>query len=460
MTFWGAAQTVTGSLHLVEVGGERIVLDCGLNRTRNHHAAVRAEEFPCPASYIDAVVLSHAHIDHCGNLPNLVREGFTGPIYCTPATRDLIALMLSDAARIQEEEAHVDGIIHASHAPHHPVVLARNIIQQVLRQCVPLEYGQRASISRQAEVCLIDAGHILGSAIVSLTLAGRRRDVTLTFTGDIGRRGLPFLHDAAAIPPADLVICESTYGGRRHQTVASMADALAFVVNRSAGEGGTILIPAFSLGRTQLVVHYLRQWMRQRMLPSLPVFVDSPLAAGIAEVYSQYPQHFSDGHESAGGIGEEKVRYIRSPAESDELLEHSGPRFVVASGGMCDGGRIVKHLRRHVDDPRATLVLVSYQAPDTLGRRMLERSPNVHFHGRRWNKWIDVVELNGFSGHADHDDLLDYLGPLAGRAGKIRLVHGEPAAGLVLANDLLGRGFDDVGVPARGETVTIEPLAA
>jgi metallo-beta-lactamase family protein len=257
------------------------------------------------------------------------------------------------------------------------------------------------------------------------------------------------------VPAADLLVCESTYGGRRHQSVDAMGDTLARVIERSAGEGGVVLIPAFSLGRTQLVVHYLERWMSSGRLPRLPVFVDSPLAADIADVYTRYPESFPEplaGSDRPGGL----VRYVRSPEESDELAEQPGPCVIVASGGMCDGGRVVKHLRRHVDDPRASLVLVSYQAPDSLGRRLLERKPTVRFHGRSWNKWIDVVEVNGFSGHADRDDFLAYLGPLAAETGKVRLVHGEPEQSWALADRLCDAGFADVDVPAREETVGID----
>lgn len=469
VTFWGAAQSVTGSMHLVEVSGDRILLDCGSVRSERGPSRARAASFPFEPAAIDAVVLSHAHSDHCGNLPHLVRQGFAGPIYCTPATRDLIALMLGDSARIQEEDARVHGIVSGEPDDGLPSVSARHWVEQTLSQCIVVPYNESVQVTPHAELRLLDAGHILGSAMVALTLAGPRGDVTLTFTGDLGRRGLPFLHQADAVPAADLILCESTYGGRLHQDVDAMADILARVIERSATEGGVVLIPAFSLGRTQLVVHYLERWMECGRLPRLPIFVDSPLAAGIADVYARYPESFPDG--VVRGRGGEVVgvsplsttspphhltsRYVRSPQESDDLAEQSGPCVIVASGGMCDGGRIVKHLRRHVDDPRASLVLVSYQAPDSLGRKMLERKPTIRFHGRNWNKWIEVVEVNGFSGHADRDDFLAYLGPLAERTGKVRLVHGEPGQAWALADTLSDAGFADVDVPAREETVPI-----
>src|SRR4051794_6700672 len=382
VTFWGAAQSVTGSMHLVEVSGDRILLDCGAVRTERGPSRARAANFPFEPAAIDAVVLSHAHSDHCGNLPNLVRHGFSGPIYCTPATRDLIALMLGDSARIQEEDARVHGIVSGETGDGLPAASARHWVEQTLRQCVLVPYNESVQITPHAELRLLDAGHILGSAMVALTLAGPRGDVTLTFTGDLGRRGLPFLHEADAVPAADLLLCESTYGGRLHQDVDAMAETFARVIERSVGEGGVVLIPAFSLGRTQLVVHYLERWMESGQLPRLPIFVDSPLAAGIADVYARYPESFPEPLARTDQQSS-SVHYVRSPQESDDLAEQPGPCVIVASGGMCDGGRIVKHLRRHVDDPRASLVLVSYQAPDSLGRKMLEHHPTVRFHGRK-----------------------------------------------------------------------------
>lgn len=445
VTFLGAAQTVTGSMHLVQSGDERILLDCGSSRMGKRRARVDVD-FPFPADTIDAVVLSHAHMDHCGNLPHLVSQGYDGPIYCTPATRKLTALMLGDSARVQDDEDRVlrtlDGLPGNAVAP----PTAGSWVSQTVDQLVSVPYGKPAPIARDAQLRFIDAGHILGSAMAHLTLGGPGREVSVTFTGDLGRRGLPFLSEADPLPAADLLICESTYGGRWHQTADSMARALAKVMQRSANDGGVVLIPAFSLGRTQLVVHYLRRWMRQGLLPKLPMYVDSPLAADIAEVYAEYyPPAAEENH----------VAYIRTHEESDDLEEVRGPCVIVASGGMCEGGRIVKHLRRRVDDPRASLVLVSYQAPDSLGRKFLEKKPTIFFHGKTWNKWIDVLELNGFSGHADHADLLAYLAPLQGDAAKIRLVHGEPEASQKIAASLQDAGFADVANPARGESVAL-----
>jgi metallo-beta-lactamase family protein len=285
--------------------------------------------------------------------------------------------------------------------------------------------------------------------MVLLTMAVPGGERTLVFTGDLGRRGLPYLRDAAPLPAADLILCECTYGGRRHDSAAAMAARMADVVRRTAARGGRVLIPAFSLGRTQIVAYFLQRWTREGLLPRLPVYIDSPLAAEVAAVYARHPAAFRD----AAELDDPPVRYVESREESEELAAETGPCVVIASGGMCEGGRILGHLRRHVDDPRASVVLVSYQAPETVGAELLQKKPTVRFHGRTWNKWIEVVELNGFSGHADHDDLLALLGPHA--AARVRLVHGEPAAADALAAALTERGFADAQPAEPGEVAAV-----
>jgi metallo-beta-lactamase family protein len=270
---------------------------------------------------------------------------------------------------------------------------------------------------------------------------------------------MPLLRDLAPVPEADLLISECTYGGRVHEPLPRMTDALVEVVHRTAARGGKVLIPAFTLGRTQTVVWCLRQAMRAGRLPELPVFIDSPLAADIAEVYRRHPDCLDA--EAARRLRhgddplDDGVEHVRSVDQSKELARRRDPCVIVAASAMCDGGRILRHLEHNIDDPRCSVVLVSHQAPDSLGRRLLEPRPTVRFRGRSWNLWADVVDLNGFSGHADRNDFLDFLGPLAGRTRRVRLVHGEPDQAEALAEALRAAGFADVGIPHPGETVTL-----
>jgi metallo-beta-lactamase family protein len=434
-------------MHLLELGARRLLLDCGLVRAAaREEAHKRNRHFPFDPAALEVVVLSHAHVDHCGNLPNLVRQGFKGPIYCTPATRDLIAVMLADSARIQEEEAFVRHVSRSRGGEAGPLY-TRADAEQVVRQCVAVPYDTPADLPGGVRLKFIDAGHILGSAVVVLDPPGGGR---VTFTGDLGRRGLPYLREPPKVPAADLLISECTYGGRRHDSAGVMAAKMAEVVTRTAARGGKVLVPAFSLGRTQVVVHYLRRWMRDGILPNLPLYVDSPLAAEVAHVYERHAGLLLPSTDEGP-----PAHYLADAEEAHEVSTQREPCILVASGGMCEGGRIMHHLRLHVDDPRASVVLVSYQAPTSLGAQLLELRPTVRFHGRTWNKWAEVVQMNGFSGHADHDDFLALLGPAASGTGQVCLVHGEPPQAEALAAGLRQAGFADVRVPHHAEQVRV-----
>jgi metallo-beta-lactamase family protein len=433
-------------MHLVEVGGRRILLDCGL--FRGSHAEARSPGFPFDPQSIDAVVLTHAHIDHCGNLPALVRRGFDGPIYCTAATGDLTRVMLADSARIQEERSQFAFATSRSREPP-DTPYTRLDAAQAADQCVPIEYDQPLSIG-DVQVRLVDAGHLLGSAMVAL--AAPRG--TLTYTGDLGRRDLPLHGPPAAIPPADLLLCESTYGGRSHDPMPPTIEQLADIVRRTIDRRGRVLIPAFSLGRTQLVLHILQSAMDRGDVPPVDVFVDSPLATEITSVYRRHPKLLPPGvTEAEAFLGGRHVHYVRDRDESLALAERSEPYIVVAASGMCEAGRILHHLKRAVDDPRASIILVSYQAPATVGHRLQEKGPTIRIGNKVFNKWAEVHYLNGFSGHADHADFLAMLGPLTGRVRKVRLVHGEPESAEALAAGLRGIGFADVAIPERGYSV-------
>ncbi|MDY3555631.1 MBL fold metallo-hydrolase [Gemmata sp. JC717] len=460
LTFWGAAGGVTGSMHLIEAGNHKILLDCGLHQGRREEARQRNGHFPFHAHQIDAVIVSHAHIDHCGNLPTLLRQGFDGPIYCTPPTRDLLRVMLADSAKIQEEDAAHINIARNYAEPWVQPLYTVHDVEKVFTRLVAVPYGRDADATKTVRFRFIEAGHVLGSAMVHATIAAPDRDRTLSFSGDMGRRGLPILKPTGAVPPADVLVCESTYGNRTHRSFADTVEKLYAAIRDTVERGGKVLIPAFSLGRTQLIIHVLQQGLRAGQIPKLPVYVDSPLASEVAEVYRGHPNSLSaeiaqalrEGHGLLGGDG---VTYVRDFEESTLLASRSGPSVIIASSGMCDAGRIQQHLKQLVDDPRCTIILVSYQAPGTVGRKLMEPKPTVRFQGRDWNKWIEVVHLDGFSGHADKNDFTAYLKGLAGRVGKVRLIHGEREQAEALADTLRGLGFDDVAVPVPGDRVAI-----
>jgi metallo-beta-lactamase family protein len=460
VTFHGAARTVTGSMHLVEVNGLRLLLDCGLFQGHRAEAYDRNSHFPFAPKDIAAVVLSHAHIDHCGNLPNLVKQGYPGPVYCTPATRDLIAVMLTDSARIQQEDAdYLNRKRKRGDAKVRPLYEQRDVLR-VLRACQSVPYDRTLDLGRGIEVSFHDAGHLLGSAMVHLNVEKNGRRASLTFTGDIGRRAVPILRDPAPVPAADLIVSESTYGGQKHEPVEETAEALGEIVRRTAARGGKVLIPAFSLGRTQTVIYFLHQLIAAGKLLDLPIYVDSPLAAEATEVFRLHPECFDDEtlallDEHPELFGGKRIHYVHSVAESKALNARPGPCIIIAASGMCEAGRILHHLKHNIEDARTTILMVGFQAPDTLGRRIAERQPHVRLLDRTFDLRAEVVTLNGFSSHADQDDLLEFLGPLAQTTKKVRLVHGEPDRAEALAEALRGKGFADVAVPARGESVEV-----
>jgi metallo-beta-lactamase family protein len=451
-------------MHLVNANGRTVLLDCGLFLQRGPEGMQRNRAFPFDPRRIDAIVLSHAHIDHSGNLPNLVRQGFSGPIYCTPPTRDLIAPLLADSARIHEEEARRANLWLSVGSPEVPALSTQTDVDRTLQLCVPLRFEQDREILPGINVRLLDAGHVLGSAMVALTVAGPDRPARLFFTGDLGRHNMPLLPPPVPIPPADVVICESTYGGKRHEPFARMLEAMRVLVRQTIDRGGKVLIPAFSLGRTQIVVHCLQQLWLKRWLPEVPIFVDSPLAGRITEVFRQHPDYLTA--EAAKELDEPVnftagplLHYVHTVEESKALNARKEPCIIVASSGMGEGGRILHHLTHHIDDPRCTVILVSYQPRDTLGWRLLENKPTVRILGRDWNKWADVVILRGFSSHADHGGIVDAMAPLVGQAGKICLVHGDLESAQALATDLEKHGFDEVTIPEPGQTISISSEA-
>jgi metallo-beta-lactamase family protein len=456
VTFWGAARTVTGSMHRLDAGGHTVLLDCGLFQGRRQESRERNEHFPFRPKDVDAVVLSHAHIDHCGNLPNLVRQGFAGPIYCTPVTRALAGVMLGDAAKIQEEDAaYLNRRREKGEPKVEPLYTGRDVYTTLLKLQAK-EYEKSFEVVPGIEARFVEAGHLLGSAMVSVRVGDRR----LTFTGDLGRPHVPILRDPAAVPPCDLLLSESTYGGLYHEPVDETAERLGEVVRRTAGRRGKLVIPAFAVGRTQTIIYFLHQLQSTGKLADIPVFVDSPMAVKATEVFQAHPEVFDveaqqlvAAHPKVFGGG--WVRYVESVHESIALNNRPGPCVIVSASGMCESGRILHHLKHTIEDANNTVLIAGFQAEHTLGRRIVERRPEVRILGRAFKLKAEVVVLNGLSSHADHGELLRDLGPLAAAGTRVRLVHGEPDRAAALAEGLRGIGFTDVAIPDRGETTPV-----
>ncbi|MSR31941.1 MAG: MBL fold metallo-hydrolase [Gemmataceae bacterium] len=440
VTFLGAAGTVTGSMHLLEWRNFRFLFDCGMEKDRK--PGPREAEFPFDPALIDAVFLSHDHSDHCGKLPLLEHLGFRGQIYCTAPSKDFLSLVLRDTVRIQQQEARTR---HASSPANQHDAFT------LLDRCVTLDYGKTHEVRHDVKLRFHDACHLLGSAVTELELGSEGESFRIVYSGDLGRRSLPFLPVPQPLPPADLLICESTYGGKIHDSPATMAAKLHEVLSDTIRRGGKALIPAFSLGRTQLLLHYLDTWMEEGKIPDLPIYLDSPLAVEIGRVHHRHRGRLAVNWNTFP----DRLTVLESWDEAQAASFSPDPCILVASGGMCEGGRIISHLKNHLDDPRTSIILVSFQAPGTLGAKLLEKKPSVFFQGRSWNKWAEVHEIKGFSGHADHDDFLALLGPTKNSTRAIRLVHGEPESARALAKGLTEHGFHNVKPVKKGESFTL-----
>lgn len=461
LTFWGAAQTVTGSLHFVELDdGTRLFLDCGLFQGRRELAKTLNTEWPCDPSTVDAVLLSHAHIDHAGLLPKLWRDGFRGTVYATHATRDLCAIMLRDSAYIQEKDAEFfNRKMRRTGQPEVEPLYSMEDADGVMARFHGVPYETPFQVRGGVEVVYRDAGHILGSATMTLDLPDGRR---LGFTGDIGNPGRPILRDPQPLPPVDWLICESTYGGRVHEAVDKAKERLAEIVTETAARGGRVVIPAFAVGRTQEIVHNLDQLWNEDRIPRIPVFVDSPLAVNATAVFQTHPECYdADLLEymltDPNPFGFERLEYVREAKRSKELNALSVPFVVISASGMAEAGRILHHLRNTVEDPKHTILIVGYQAEHTLGKRLVERRPEVKIFGKPHALRAQVEVMNTFSAHADEPGLVAFVSDLdADRLQTVYLVHGDPERQAALTDAFAEAGVSaDVEAPERGHSVTL-----
>lgn len=458
VTFAGAAREVTGSCHIVHAAGRRVALDCGLFQGHRSDADRSNRALPLPVDQLDAIVLSHAHIDHAGRIPFLVRSGFEGRIYCTPATRDLAAYMLMDSAFIQEKDA--EHLQRRGRAYVEPLYDSRDV-SRTMEQVVAVPYHRWFDVVPGVRASFVDAGHILGSASVMLDCQEGTRRQRLVFSGDIGRAGLPIIRDPQVPDDADTVIMESTYGNRTHASVDDARNRLATIISETAARGGRVMVPAFAVGRTQEILYDLHSLARDGRIPRIPIFIDSPLASDVTSVFEMHPDCFDDGEELVRRVDQlfrfDLVRYTRKVEESKALNALRTPFVVIAASGMAESGRIVHHLANGAHDPRNTILIVGFQAEHTLGRRIVERRPSIRVFGEEVPLRARVEVLNGYSAHADRDELVRWIETLKSRSprlSRVHLVHGEPEAQDTFANELRMRGFA-VNAPARGESARL-----
>ena len=466
ITFHGAVRTVTGSQHLITVNGHKLLLDCGLFQGKRHESFERNRKLPFACDEIDALVLSHAHIDHSGNIPNLVKSGFRGEIVSTFATRDLCVAMLRDSGYIQERDVEYVNKKRArkGEPPVEPIYTQDDAVES-LRYFTAVNYGRAYPVVPGVSVTFLDAGHMLGSAITVLDIddeagGGHKR---LVFSGDLGRPDTPILRDPEFIDYADILLIESTYGDRKHESYPDAKEKLKRVVGAAVERGGVVVVPSFAVGRTQTLVYLLNQLIAEGRLPALPVFVDSPLAINATAVFQLHPEaydketrDFMREDSRHDPFGFESLRYTRTVEESKALNAMEGPAVIISASGMAEAGRIQHHLANRVEDPRNTVLIVGWQAPDTLGRRLVERQPVVKVFGEKFRLRAGVEIINGFSAHADRDELLDWAARINRRPTRTFVVHGEEAVSAAFKAEMEKQlGFQNVAVPELGQSVVV-----
>jgi metallo-beta-lactamase family protein len=460
--FNGAARTVTGSQHLIEVNGSRFLLDCGLFQGRRADTYEKNRHFAFDPASLDAVLLSHAHIDHSGNLPNLVKSGFTGPIYATPPTATLGEIMLMDSAHIHEYDAEYVNKKRARRGepPVEPLYTKADAARAI-EQYYPVKYNDAFSPVPGVTVRFIDAGHILGSAAIRLDVEENGEKKSLWFSGDIGRYGLPLITDPVMPGNVDYLMMECTYGDMEHFTVEKAYETFSRVVKKTFDRGGKVIIPAFAVGRTQEIVFFLNQMISEGIISRVPVYVDSPLAVQASQIFASYPEYFDA--ETNAFIREHRhqaldfdgLTYVSDVAESKALNDKKGPMVIISASGMAENGRILHHLKNNIENPRNTIMIVGWQAPDTLGRRLVEGNKEVRIFGQLYELRADVEIITGLSAHAGQQLLLNYAGAVKDTVKAVYLVHGEEDAAGVFMNKLKEQGFNNVQYPQLNHVAEI-----
>jgi len=475
--FWGAAQTVTGSSHHLECARKNILLDCGLFQGKrdqaheiNSHLAMSAAQLAGHGpDALSAVVLSHAHIDHSGNLASLTKQGYRGPIYTTPSTIDLCNPMLKDSAHIQEGDADFMNrrrgkrrMIGAPEGavPMEPLYTEADA-EQVLQQLKPVKLYEPkllagSSVDGGFTMSSTNAGHMLGSTCVLLEAVEKGQKTRLLFSGDVGRKNLPIIQDPDPAPAADYLIMESTYGNRLHQPIGPVKQKLAGLVRRVAARGGRIIVPAFAVERTQQMVMLLHQLIDEKLIPDIPMFVDSPLATNVTEVFRQHTEDWDQeisafSKTASDPFGWQRLKYTKTVQESKALNDLHVPFLVMSASGMCEAGRILHHLKNGIEDPRNLVLITGYQAANTLGRKLVERQPEVNIFGEPMRVRAEIDSIGELSGHADQHELLSWMEPVVPTLKKVFLVHGEPLAQQALKEEIEKVYKLEVICPKRGD---------
>ncbi len=464
LTFLGGAGNVTGSRYLVEIDGMRLLVDCGLYQERQFQDR-NWDPFPIPPSSLNAVLLTHAHLDHCGLLPKLVKDGFNGPVYCTEATAKIAQIVMLDAGHIMEEDAAYKRKRHKREGriPPRPVVPLYTVDDAAAceRLFAPVKYEQPVAINNCAVATFHEAGHILGASMIKLRLSCNGTTRTILFSGDVGRNGRPLINDPTGFDHADYVLVESTYGERIHQDVDDIKEKMAEAVNTTRAAGGNVVIPSFSVERSQEVLYYLHELLMEKKIPPVMAFLDSPMAIKVTEVFKDHPE-LLDNRMKALLAGNESpfdfkgLKMTRTTKESKAINSIRGTVVIIAGSGMCTGGRIKHHLVNNISRPESTILFVGYQAVGTLGRQIVDGAREVRILGQMREVRANIVRINGFSAHADRDELVEWLDALKRPPRHIFVVHGEAEASNSFAEYIRRRNGWEVTVPGYKDQIVID----
>lgn len=459
----GAAQEVTGSKHILEVDGRSYMVDCGAFQGKRKESDDKNRNFDYPPDKLESVILTHGHFDHCGLLPVLVKKGFRGNIYSTPATRDLSSLVMMDSARIQARDAEYlrkQAKKKGEKFNWNPIYTEEDCVRAA-NQIVTVSYNRPIYIGPDVQMEFFDAGHILGSSFANLTVKqSGKEDVRILFTGDLGRKEKPIVRNPATDMPApDYIVVESTYGNRKHEATDLALRELVSVVRDAVDKKGKIIIPSFAIERTQELIYFLHLLVDKKKIPSIPIYVDSPMASNATSIFRVHPEcydatvteAFLKHHKNPFGFGD--LTFVTSVEESKLLNDKDGPMIIISADGMCEAGRILHHLANNISDEDNTILIVGYMAENTLGRKILEGEKEVHIMDNWYKVRANVRKINAFSAHADYTETLEWLNEIdTSRLKKIFLVHGEKDAQEFLENHLKENGFKDVQIIKYGES--------
>jgi len=454
----GACQEVTGSKHFLDIDGRLLQIDCGMFQGRRAEAYEKNRQLPFDPKTVAAIILTHAHFDHSGALPIVLKKGFSGDIHATSATRDVAQIILLDSANIQQKDFEILQEKAASHperelTPYPPLYTPEEAVA-VMANFVSSGYHRTFTPLEGVQAEFFDAGHILGAATVHLTIQDR---VTVGFSGDLGRDGLPIIRDPEILPPMDYLVLESTYGNRLHKSIGLASEELAGLMRKAQARRGKIIIPAFTIERTQELIYLIHALQQEGKVPILPIFIDSPMAVNATAIFKVHPECFDEEtirrftSVNVDPFGFENIRYVVSTADSKKINDFAGPAIIISASGMAESGRILHHLIRHVENPADIIAIVGFMAEHTLGRRLAERAPEIKIFGKTYQVKAEIATLNAFSAHADYAETCAWLKRHdLRRLKKVFLVHGEPEAQSHLQQELLGIGIPAVEIVRSG----------